>query len=252
MLDRLNQTWFDTVALLGQQMSLTKEQRADGWPDAFKPEQIAVLQRPYKWWPLKDREHEKGRLCAAYRDGLNAALASGKLLSIIKTERVVAHYEERFQGFKGNQFTGALQEVFANEAVYGDKDFHYITAPVFAAWLAAKGEEPSPHVQAWFTSVGVAGAGGHDATTETIEQRNSRWLARLEAAKKGSNRPSDAAVYRQIEAADGVKQDTIKAAVRKAKKDRLAKYREGNVEPLARGKKAVPDLSNVWPNRKVK
>jgi hypothetical protein len=50
-----------------------------GWPDSFKPERIAVLQRPFKWWPLKDREHKKADLCNAYKDGLNAALASGKL-----------------------------------------------------------------------------------------------------------------------------------------------------------------------------
>jgi len=156
MQDRLNQKWRDTMALMGREF--TKHEHAAGWPDSFKPERIATLQRPFKWWPLKDREDEKRRLCIAYRDGLNAALASGKLPSIIKTELVVAHSEKRFQGFKGNQFTGALQEVFANVPVYGDKEFHYITAPAFAAWLAAQGETPSPHIQAWFDAVGVTGA----------------------------------------------------------------------------------------------
>jgi len=243
MLNRLNQTWFDTVALLGQQMSLTKEQRADGWPDAFKPEQIAVLQRPYKWWPLKDREHEKGRLCAAYRDGLNAALASGKLPSIIKTERVVAHYEERFKGYKGNQFTGALQEVFANVPVYGDKEFHYIAAPAFAAWLAAQGETPSAHVQNWLNAVGVAGAAKNAPVAlvnstlpdESLDDRNLRWLNHYEIEERTAKRGA----YNRTAAHFDVNPSTLRKAVDKAMEQRTERRRAGF--------KTVPAKSKATP-----
>lgn len=40
-----------------------------------------------------------------------------------------------------------------------DVTTYTVTAPAFAAWLTAQREEPSPHIQAWFDTVGVtAGA----------------------------------------------------------------------------------------------
>jgi len=41
----------------------------------------------------------------------------------------------------------------------------------------------------------------------------------------------------------------VKRGVAKAKKDFAAKYAEGNVKPLVRGKKGKADITHVWGNR---
>jgi len=182
--DRLIQSWRDTVAELGRQMGIRAEEFKAGWPDSFKPERIAVLQRPYTFGDLRAK-----RLTQALVQGLNAALASGVLPSVIKIEQAYTHTKKVFSHNEiRSTWDGDYREpIYEAVDVYGDKDFHYITAPAFAAWLAAQHEEPSPHIQAWFDAVGVA-AGAVLAPVavvntapqdESIEDRDLRWLEPL-------------------------------------------------------------------------
>lgn len=91
--------------------------------------------------------------------------------------------------------------------------------------------------------------GAAGAVVETIPQRNARWLAQVDKAQAGPTKPSDTAMFKQIEDAEGIGWETVKKAVAKARKDRDEQYREGNVKPLARGKNDKPDLGNVWGHR---
>ena len=115
--------------------------------------------------------------------------------------------------------------------------------------MAAQGETPSVHIQAWFDAVGVAGTGQVAPVVETIPQRNARWLAQVDTAQAGPTKPSDTAIFKQIESTEGIGWETVKKAVGKAKNDREKQYRDGNVKPLARGKKDKANLSSVWGNR---
>ncbi|PIQ55807.1 MAG: hypothetical protein COW02_02340 [Comamonadaceae bacterium CG12_big_fil_rev_8_21_14_0_65_59_15] len=157
------------MALLGRHF--TKEEHAAGWPETLKPERIAVLQRPYTLGDISGK-----RLTQAFLQGLNAALASGELPSTIVTAQVVTHHQKVFKGYASRPMWGGdvTEPVYGAAPVYGDKDFHCIAAPAFAAWLAAQGETPSPHVQAWFDAVGVAGAAVPDAPVAGMPAQKHR------------------------------------------------------------------------------
>lgn len=217
--DRLIQSWRDTVAVLGRQMGITTDELKAGWPDSFKPERIAVLQRPYKWWPLKDREYEKSVLCKAYEDGLNAAVASGALVSITKTEQVVTDHKEKFEGldysdpFVRRNVYGEreFKPKYSSIPVYGDKEFTHITAPAFAAWLAAQRDNtPSPHIQAWFDAVGVAGAADLDTLPKPLQRTAAQAAAILHELDKQGYDPL--ALPKNLPGKPGVKA-AIRAAI---------------------------------------
>ena len=165
----INQSWRDTMALLGGQF--TKEEHTAGWPESLRPERIAELQRPFKWWPVKDREHEKVALCRAYKDGLNDALTSGELTGTATTVTVTPKppQVQRRNEFASSEWlgefgrfglTGVRNGRITSQPIPRAREVttYTVTAPAFAAWLAAQSETPSVHIQAWFDAVGVAGA----------------------------------------------------------------------------------------------
>ena len=181
MQDRVNQQWLDMVALLWRQMGLNAAERKAGWTESFTPAQLAVLQRPYTYGDMPGKS-----LAGALLQGINAAVASGALASITKTEQVVTDHKEKFEGldysdpFVRRNVYGEreFKPKYSSIPVYGDKEFTHITAPAFAAWLAAQRDNtPSPHIQAWFDAVGVAAAIEH----YTNEADSVRWTALLEA-----------------------------------------------------------------------
>lgn len=158
----VNQSWRDTMALLGRQIGITPDELKAGWPSTFRVDRIAVLQRPFKWWPVKDREPEKAALCRAYKDGLSAAMDSGELIHTTETSQGVIGHDSKFQGFDYSHRNAHGERVakphYSSVPKYGDKEVVTITAQAFAAWLTAQREMPSVHIQAWFDAVGVAGA----------------------------------------------------------------------------------------------
>jgi hypothetical protein len=203
MQDRNNQKWLDLMAVLGRHF--TPEERAAGWPDSFKPEHIALLQRAFKWWPAKDREHEKAALYAAYLKGLNAALVRGEMPSIIKTERVVVDHKNVQIGFtRRRTWEGEVRTPkYGPAPVHGDKEVPHITAPAFAAWLTAQGLTPSPHILDWFEFLGVVVPDAVVAVTPAKDTKKHRDLLAplVEAAQRACDNESDtSAVFTTLKA----------------------------------------------------
>lgn len=239
------------MALLGS--NFTKEENAAGWVESFKTERIAVLQRPFKWWPVKDREPEKAALCRAYKEGLNAALASGELSGDATTVTVTPKppLVQRRNEFASSEwmgefgrfgFTGVRNGRITSQPIPQPRDVttYTVTAPAFAAWLAAQGETPSVHVQAWFDAVGVAGlvvpvaVVNNTPTDESLDDRNLRWLNHYETEERAAKRGA----YNRTAAHFEVKAPTLRKAVDKARIDRTERNRAG-IKPVSSKHKAT-------------
>ena len=94
-----------------------------------------------------------------------AACKSGDLPHTVQSMNVRSGYKKVFIGHDLVQSfaTGTKQvDRFRHDPVYTPKDFFYVKATDFAAWLAAQSEPPSEHITAWFEAVG-AGAAVTDA-----------------------------------------------------------------------------------------
>ncbi|MCF8209065.1 MAG: hypothetical protein K9K38_06640 [Rhodoferax sp.] len=82
--------------------------------------------------------------------------------------------------------------------------------------------------------------------TETINERNTRWLRRLEDEQRGPTKVSEASVHRLIAGEDKAKVDTVKKGIEAARKIREKGNREGNVSQLRQPKKGKPTLEAAW------
>ena len=102
------------------------------WPEWFPPVNLAVLQSP-----LKDSDTK------ALQAAIESAVNVGELAS---TPRPYLLRPPVFD----------LSKDFAEQGIPCDQPT--ITAPDFAAWLAAQGETPSELIAAWFAAVGAAQA----------------------------------------------------------------------------------------------
>lgn len=78
---------------------------------------------------------------------------------------------------------------------------------------------------------------------ESIEERNDRWLDE-ERRYKRENKASRMEFCRHIEETEGVKNATVKKALRKAEEKLAEKYREGGATPM---KPAKNTLQGCWP-----
>lgn len=65
-----------------------------------------------------------------------------------------------------------------------DKYSWQISAPAFAAWLAAQGETPSTHIRSWIDAVGVPGAGVPDATPKPKQRGKAQDETIIQEIKK--------------------------------------------------------------------
>lgn len=232
------------MSLLGQ--NFTKEEQANGWPEMMKHVQLAALQYPY----IKG-DRAAIRLATARATDILTACTSGDLPHIATTVTVTPKpsppaHPSRFASSEWLMRDGPISVRPIARAPY-DVTAYQIAAPAFAAWLAAQSETPSEHIAAWFDAVGAGSA--HAPMREPNEQRNRRWLAQLDATQTGITKPSDTAIFKQIESAEGFAWETVKKGVASAKKEIAKRYQEGNVKPLARGKKDKTDLTNVWGHR---
>ncbi|GEM_PF-6764016 len=219
MVGVVNQQWRDVVALLWRQMGVPiHKYRAEcetGWPESFKIEQIAVLQRPYPWPASEPKDREARTLCRAYFEGLLAACES--VLRNTSTTVTVTPKPPPPQRRSKIAPDGWWERDFAHMSngriSITPKPFdvttYTVTAPAFAAWLAANREPPSVHIQAWFDAVGVAGAGVPDAQPKPLQRTSAQDAAMLQELRRQNYDPL--ALPKNPPGRPGVK-----AAIRKA------------------------------------
>lgn len=158
----INSAWFDTVAEYSGLFG--KSMRDAGWPEAMTPGELAALMR--------------SPIC---RDDLDGLAVHRSRADFIATQCTL----------------GAIEHA---TKVSPQKTLTLITAPAFAAWLAAQGEAPSVHIQAWFEAVGVAKWVPATNTTTPSPPAQDRKPKRrdllaplIEAAQKACEDPRDAA-----------------------------------------------------------
>ena len=123
----VNRAWIEATNIVGR--PYTSQEIGLGWPLAMEPHRLAALQCP------KDPTGQHY---------INTALLSA---CAYKTISRVA-----FQRHDYGLMPGGRHELIEAWMDYA------ITAHDFATWLARQGEEPSPHIAAWFKAVGVAPA----------------------------------------------------------------------------------------------
>lgn len=137
----LNRAWIEASKAVGRQY--TPREIEAGWPAAMEPHRLACLQHP---------QDSTGQTYV--NTALMAACKSGAVSCVTYT---LADYDGH---------TGQPLE---------ERTEYAISAHDFAAWLAAQGEEPSPHIRAWFKANGVTPTAAPTAP-ETKEERQDRRL----------------------------------------------------------------------------
>jgi len=129
--------------------------KLDGWPQSMTPCQLAALQSPElaKGWRVDKA------LLLAINESCSESCSAGHLAHdvVIKTQvsRLSATPWNPFAPHSWLTRDNFTRPKPAREVTSTETEFA-ITAPDFADWLAAQGETPSEHIQAWFDAVGVA------------------------------------------------------------------------------------------------
>ena len=220
---KINSAWGGATPLL---QDLTKDQREAGWPEYFKPRQVACLQIP---WMRGDRASIAATNAFA-SNVIEPACKRGDLLTetvtmslpCTETRWVAGDPSFYVRNWEGEKVVKPRQ---INVTVSKDKPVVVITAQAFKAWLMADGAAPSKHVQAWFDAVLIASTPVTAAVPpgESLADRNDRWLTYFETEEKrepvGANNRS--ATHFNAEPS------TFRKAVKKAKELRAEKYRAG-------------------------
>ena len=154
----VNLKWHDAVAVAAAQFK-TKAEREAGWPQTMTIEQLAALQRPY----LHNTEPGyKASLSKtqAMATAIVQACEKGAIQWSTETRQTHHQITRMVPGdarFAMRNVYGEREARPRQELVWATKDVQVkvITAPAFAAWLAAQPEAPSEHIAAWFEAVGV-------------------------------------------------------------------------------------------------
>ena len=236
----VNLKWRDAMATTNQYFD--KDERATGWPDAMKPDQIAFLQRPYKYGDTQQRRRKNALLT-----GIESDCKSDNLPHSVRSKDVITDWRIIFTGYRlTNSFIGGdrTEATFRHDPVYTAKDFVYVSATDFAAWLAAQGEPPSEHIAAWFEAVGAGAAqaepvteGDSTPTAKSNDDRNLCWLNRYETEERTAKRGA----YNRTAAHFGVESSTLRKAVDKARNQRTARNRDGIKAVRKRGTASMFD-----------
>ncbi|WP_298598533.1 hypothetical protein [Zoogloea sp.] len=159
-------SWARALRVRG--VSLTAEERAAGWPEAFTPENLARLQ-----YPWEGSTEEKTRAHGNQVDLLSVmkkAMTVGSLPTVERTRTVkvtkmvpdpwvslnTPHSQLGSPEWRLRDRGPRMREVKDGER---NEPFQAIEAHAFRAWLSDCGEEPGEHVRAWF-----------DATAAETEQ----------------------------------------------------------------------------------
>ena len=162
MVGIINLKWRDAVRVAGH--AFTKAEQEAGWPARMSAPQLAAMQRPRYFPPvMRMMEPAPHDPAAAAQIGRNAA--NRALLKALTADFDAGHGPD--------------------------------TAPMFAAWLAANGEQPSKHIAAWFEAAGVL------PTIRSASPRNPKrrdlLTPAIELAQKACNDPYDVpAVFAEL------------------------------------------------------
>jgi len=241
---KINAAWRVAMATMGQHF--TKEEHASGWPQTLKYEQLAALQYPYS-----KGDTVNIRLARARASDILNACKSGELIHTANTVTVtpkpppvqhrnkfVSEWPGEFERFK---LTGVRTGRITSRPTPQPRDVttYTVTAPAFAAWLAAQNEASSAHIAAWFKAAGVAGAALPVADTapqdESLDDRNMRWLNHYETEERTQKRGA----YIRTAAHFGAEASTLRKAVDKAREQRAMRARAG-LKTVATRRKATP------------
>ena len=251
---KINAAWRVAMSTMGQ--NFTKAEHDAGWPESLKHGQLAALQYPYvKGEPAKIRlaRDRAGDILSACKSGELPHTATTATVTPpplpIQRRNEFASSEWLNEFGRSNEFGRFGSLGVRNGRITSqpppqphDVTTYTVTAPAFAAWLAAQPEPPSEHIAAWFEAV-VAGA-ALDAPTpeangtpivESIDDRNLRWLNRYETEEHAGKRGA----YNRAAAHFEVEASTLRKAVNKARDQRTARNR-GGIKAVARKGVASP------------
>ena len=215
----VNLKWRKALVVKGTWFEMAEQDA--GWTEAMRLEPVAGLQC--------NGDQKYGR--QALYPAMLAACNCGELPHSVQSMDVIAHYKKVFIGDQYvNSFAAGTERVatFRQDPVYKAKDFFYVTAHDFAAWLAAQGETPSEHIAAWFDAMlPVDVAKTVDPlpvnNDETIEARDDRWLAYFETKEKEN--PTGA--LQRSASYFNENRSTFGKALKRAKDKRAERYRAG-------------------------
>lgn len=217
----VNLAWGDAMAVAGRHFD--KAEQATGWTDAMRPDQLAVMQRPYTPSDILQK-----RKTTALLNAIEAACNSGELPHTIRSKDVIDHYDKVFIGYRlVDSFAGGTEreETFRPDPVYKPKDFVYVAAPEFKCWLAAQGVAPCQQILNWFAALAEPGPEG--PPDETNDDRNLRWLNYYETEEHTRKRGA----YNRTAKHFKVEPSTLRKAVDKARDERTERNRSG-IKPV--------------------
>jgi len=141
------------MSTLGQ--NFTKAEHDAGWPESLKHGQLAALQYPYvKGEPAKIRlaRDRAGDILSACKSG---ELASTATTVTVKPKPPKLPRRNQFASDAWLMKDGFITVMKTTSSTQPhDVTTYTVTAPAFAAWLAAQPETPSEHIAAWFEAVG--------------------------------------------------------------------------------------------------
>ncbi len=143
-----NSKWDKALGVRGT--FFTKAEQDAGWPEVIRIEPIAALQSNGDA-PLRRR----------FTATMLAACNSDQLPHNIQSLDVLDHYDKVYLGSQiVESFVGGAKRVdrFRQYPVYKAKEYFYVAARDFKAWLAALRDTPSEHIAAWFEAVGAGAA----------------------------------------------------------------------------------------------
>ena len=136
------------MATLGQ--NFTKAEKDAGWPETLEHGQLAALQYP------------NFKVAKARAADIVSACDSGDLLHTVTTKTVMTKAARNVTPSKFSvkdwspaHTLGGVAYAYTIPAQYKDVTTYNVTAPDFAAWLAAQPEAPSDRIAAWFEAVGA-------------------------------------------------------------------------------------------------
>ena len=212
--------------------NFTKAEHDAGWPESLKHGQLAALQYPYvKGEPAKIRlaRDRAGDILSACKSGelphtaTTVTVTPPPLPIQRRNEFASSEWMNEFGRFGSLGVRNGRITSQTNPQPH-DVTTYTVTAPAFAAWLAAQPETPSEHIAAWFEAVGAntQPEAAPVPIDETIEDRNDRWLAFYEAEEKAGRKTG--AVQRGATHFD-VERSLYGKALKESRARRAEKYR---------------------------
>lgn len=239
----INKQWDAAMSEMGREFSQAEQDA--GWPVSMRPIQLAGLQRP---WRVDDAQAK--HFCIRLLRRIEQDCKSGDLLNESTTKRTTVNAARMVDTHKKSELFGATARVvYTVPAVHKDITIIAVAAPAFGAWLTKQGETPSPHVQAWFDAVGVAGTGQTDArvavptatpatvTTKTTKHRDLLTPLVEEAQKACDDSNDTAAVFTKLKT--WAQDSKPRAPLVGVTEDGLIQWRDSNDTPKELDRKAL-------------